>query len=59
MSVELFPLYKDPVTLNHAGGHFIPAAAAQKKVYVEFLTDMLRLAKELSKDDALEKTEKT
>ena len=54
--MELLPLYKDPVVLNHVGGHFIPAAAPQKKVYVEFLSDMLRLAKERLRDDALEKT---
>ena len=55
MSVELLQLYVEPVTLSHPGGHFVPAAAPQKKVYVEFLNDMLRLKKERSKD-ALKKT---
>ena len=53
MSEELLQLYVEPVILNHPGGHFIPAAASHKKVYAEFLGDMLRL-KQLK--DAPEKT---
>ncbi|KXJ28132.1 esterase OVCA2 [Exaiptasia diaphana] len=36
-SEELAKLFVDPVILNHAGGHFVPASSAQKKVYLEFL----------------------
>ncbi len=40
MSEALLPCYSDPVVLCHPGGHFIPAAAAQKQTYTEFLTAM-------------------
>uniref|UniRef100_UPI00398E86E0 esterase OVCA2 isoform X2 n=1 Tax=Pristiophorus japonicus TaxID=55135 RepID=UPI00398E86E0 len=37
MSQELSTLFMDPVILTHPGGHFVPASAPQKKVYLEFL----------------------
>ncbi|XP_078539746.1 esterase OVCA2 [Lissotriton helveticus] len=37
MSQELASLFIDPMILTHKGGHFIPASAPQKKVYLEFL----------------------
>ncbi|CAH2219953.1 esterase OVCA2 [Pelobates cultripes] len=37
MSQELVLHFEKPVTLTHAGGHFVPASAQQKKVYLEFL----------------------
>ena len=41
MSVDLLQHFVEPKTLEHPGGHFIPASGAQKKVYLEFLTDMI------------------
>ncbi|KAM4797007.1 esterase OVCA2 [Rhinophrynus dorsalis] len=37
MSQELASHFENPVILTHAGGHFVPASAPQKKVYFEFL----------------------
>ncbi|XP_053560568.1 esterase OVCA2 [Bombina bombina] len=37
MSQELASYFQNPVILTHVGGHFVPASAAQKKVYIEFL----------------------
>ncbi|XP_017687970.1 PREDICTED: esterase OVCA2 [Lepidothrix coronata] len=37
LSMELARCFVEPVVLTHPGGHFIPAAAAQKKAYLEFL----------------------
>ncbi|NWR90203.1 OVCA2 Esterase, partial [Furnarius figulus] len=37
LSTELARCFVEPVLLAHPGGHFIPAAAAQKKAYLEFL----------------------
>ncbi|NXC65147.1 OVCA2 Esterase, partial [Aleadryas rufinucha] len=37
LSKELAQCFVEPVVLTHPGGHFIPAAAAQKKAYLEFL----------------------
>ena len=41
MSEDLLQYFEDPVTLQHPGGHFIPAAGPQKKVYLEFLDKMI------------------
>ncbi|XP_064648084.1 esterase OVCA2-like [Lineus longissimus] len=41
MSEELLPHFVNPITLQHPGGHFIPASGPQKKVYLEFLKDMM------------------
>ncbi|CAC5391731.1 Esterase AAEL000016,Esterase OVCA2 [Mytilus coruscus] len=41
MSEDLLQCYKEPMVLQHAGGHFIPASSAQKKKYVEFLDLMI------------------
>ncbi|XP_048374414.1 esterase OVCA2 [Sphaerodactylus townsendi] len=38
MSQELASLFSTPLFLTHLGGHFIPASAAQKKTYLEFLS---------------------
>ncbi|XP_027745818.1 esterase OVCA2 [Empidonax traillii] len=37
LSMELSRCFVEPVVLTHPGGHFIPAATAQKKAYLEFL----------------------
>uniref|UniRef100_A0A8C5MQ55 Esterase OVCA2 n=1 Tax=Leptobrachium leishanense TaxID=445787 RepID=A0A8C5MQ55_9ANUR len=37
MSQELALCFEKPVTLTHAGGHYVPASAPLKKVYFEFL----------------------
>ncbi|KAK6166140.1 hypothetical protein SNE40_022903 [Patella caerulea] len=41
MSEDLLPCYLDPVILQHPGGHFIPASGPQKKIYLDFLQQML------------------
>jgi hypothetical protein len=41
MSEDLLQHYKEPVVLQHQGGHFIPASSPQKKVYQEFLDQMI------------------
>ncbi|VDI62495.1 Hypothetical predicted protein [Mytilus galloprovincialis] len=41
MSEDLLQCYKEPMVLQHTGGHFIPAASAQKKKYLEFLDLMI------------------
>ncbi|XP_005096416.1 esterase OVCA2 [Aplysia californica] len=40
MSEELLQYFRDPTILRHPGGHFVPAASAQKKGYMGFLNDM-------------------
>ncbi|XP_071111444.1 esterase OVCA2-like [Haliotis cracherodii] len=40
MSEALLPCYKEPVILQHPGGHFIPASSQQKQVYLQFLDKM-------------------
>ncbi|KAK7493230.1 hypothetical protein BaRGS_00015567, partial [Batillaria attramentaria] len=47
MSQDLLQYFQDCVTLEHPGGHFIPAGSAQKKVYLEFL-DKMKEKKKLS-----------
>ncbi|XP_076439483.1 esterase OVCA2-like [Babylonia areolata] len=37
MSEDLLQYFEDTVTLQHQGGHFIPAGGQEKKVYLEFL----------------------
>ncbi|XP_014808473.1 PREDICTED: ovarian cancer-associated gene 2 protein [Calidris pugnax] len=37
LSRELAQRFVEPVVLTHPGGHFVPAAAPQKKAYLEFL----------------------
>ncbi len=48
MSEELLQHFVDPVTLQHPGGHFIPASGPQKKVYQAFLQKMISNKKEKS-----------
>lgn len=36
-SVQLASRFPGAVTLTHSGGHFIPAAAAQRQAYLKFL----------------------
>ncbi|XP_042241364.1 esterase OVCA2-like [Homarus americanus] len=43
MSEDLLQLFDEPYTLVHPGGHFIPATAAQKTTYVQFLENMRQL----------------
>lgn len=37
LSRELAQHFVEPVVLSHPGGHFVPAAAPQRKVYLDFL----------------------
>ncbi|XP_062448565.1 esterase OVCA2 [Rhea pennata] len=37
LSYELAQHFVEPVVLTHPGGHFVPAAAPQKKAYLDFL----------------------
>lgn len=37
MSRELLPSFHDPQVLVHPGGHFVPAAAAHRPTYQDFL----------------------
>ena len=39
-SVDFLETCEDARTVIHPGGHFFPAAAPQKKLYVEFLREM-------------------
>lgn len=41
LSLNFLDTCKDPQTLNHPGGHFVPAAGPQKKVFNAFLDEML------------------
>ena len=41
MSEDLLQYFVEPKALRHEGGHFIPASSPQKKVYTEFLQEML------------------
>ncbi|XP_041367617.1 esterase OVCA2-like [Gigantopelta aegis] len=41
MSEDLLQFYQNPKILQHPGGHFIAASGPQKKVYLEFLNEML------------------
>lgn len=37
MSKDLLPVFNDPKTLTHPGGHFVPAASAHRQTYQDFL----------------------
>ncbi|XP_027887879.1 esterase OVCA2 [Xiphophorus couchianus] len=37
MSRDLLPCFQDPQVLIHPGGHFVPAAAAHRQMYQDFL----------------------
>ncbi|MED6261608.1 Ovarian cancer-associated protein 2 [Ataeniobius toweri] len=37
MSRDLLPSFQDPQVLIHSGGHFVPAAAAHRQTYQDFL----------------------
>ena len=41
MSEELLQHYENYSTLQHPGGHFLPAASPQKKVYIQFLEQQI------------------
>lgn len=41
MSEALAQHFSDPLILTHPGGHFLPASAPQKEVYVNFFQDQL------------------
>ena len=43
MSEELLPYFTNPSVGRHPGGHFVPAASAQKKSYLTFLEEMNKL----------------
>jgi len=40
MSIDFLEVFEDPQSLNHPGGHFVPAAGPQKAVFNKFLDDM-------------------
>ncbi|XP_034608494.1 esterase OVCA2 [Trachemys scripta elegans] len=42
LSRELASHFVDPAVLTHPGGHFVPAAAPQKRAYLEFLARFLK-----------------
>ncbi|XP_053864414.1 esterase OVCA2 [Malaclemys terrapin pileata] len=42
LSRELASHFVDPAVLTHPGGHFVPAAAPQKRAYLEFLAKFLK-----------------
>lgn len=42
MSEELLACFKDAHTIQHPGGHFVPASGPQKKLYIEFLEPWLQ-----------------
>ena len=46
MSEDLLQYYESPVTLQHSGGHFIPASAPQKAIYLQFLDTFLSRKKD-------------
>ncbi|XP_013419337.1 esterase OVCA2-like [Lingula anatina] len=48
MSEDLLQYFVEPRTLEHPGGHFIPASGPHKKVYTEFLENMLLRKKQRS-----------
>ncbi|MBN3318866.1 DPH1 synthase, partial [Atractosteus spatula] len=37
LSRDLLPVFRDPVVVTHPGGHYVPAGAAQKQEYIQFL----------------------
>ncbi|XP_071451467.1 esterase OVCA2 [Hetaerina americana] len=39
VSEELLLHFKDPATIRHGGGHYVPATGAQKQSYLEFLQE--------------------
>uniref|UniRef100_A0A0B6Z5Z1 Serine hydrolase domain-containing protein n=1 Tax=Arion vulgaris TaxID=1028688 RepID=A0A0B6Z5Z1_9EUPU len=41
-SEELMSVFDNPKTLRHPGGHFVPASAPHKKVYTDFLEEMIQ-----------------
>jgi predicted esterase len=41
MSVDFLQYFSDPQTLNHSGGHFVPAAGPHKSIFNAFLDAML------------------
>lgn len=41
MSEDLLQYFENPETLQHEGGHFVPASGPQKPVYTAFLQKML------------------
>ncbi|KAH1179080.1 esterase OVCA2 isoform X1 [Mauremys mutica] len=42
LSRELASHFVEPVLLTHPGGHFVPAAAPQRRAYLEFLARFLK-----------------
>jgi len=41
MSEDLLQHFEYPTTLQHPGGHFVPASGPQKPVYTAFIQQML------------------
>lgn len=42
MSIELAESFEEPNLLTHPGGHYFPATAQQKQVYIDFFQDQLQ-----------------
>lgn len=41
MSESLASTFDDPLIVTHPGGHYFPATANQKKIYIDYLSDRL------------------
>lgn len=51
MSIALSDTFLEPEIVTHPGGHYFPAQASMKQIYVDFFRDQLQLyleAKELA-----------
>ena len=48
MGNDLIPLFTDPITVHHPGGHFIPNQPDQRKAYIGFFTKMIEHKKSRS-----------
>lgn len=51
MSIALSNTFLEPEIVTHPGGHYFPAQASMKQIYVDFFRDQLQLyleAKELA-----------
>ncbi|MBN3304611.1 OVCA2 Esterase, partial [Amia calva] len=41
LSQDLLSVFHSPQVITHPGGHYIPAGAAQKRAYIQFLEQFL------------------
>lgn len=54
LSEDLAAIFEDPCNVRHVGGHYFPATAREKSVYIDFLRN--RLVEHLEKKE-LERAE--